>query len=282
MSLNPPALPSKQGGSDSRLIPTGSEALARRWPDNPCMLACLQTGSVWLEPDVVSQNPKKIQAGFAQYDPGCLCKNPAKSESGKLVVGQLCSAKTEPDDSCMLACFRTRSVWPKPDKAIWVGSRPVLHNMIRAFFGRTEPNRTQEVRPAHMIWPDSGCTLALTAMVKMLPNWMWHVYRVFPLPLSLSAADVGGVEEVKLFDLLDDPGFQSLQVLKVGALDLTVVVKVDEGNVLLMRRRLVVILGRTDTAGEDRHSWGGQTQLGRTDTAGQTQLVRTDTAGEGR
>ena len=103
-----------------------------------------------------------------------------------------------------------------------------------------------------MIWPDSGCTLALTVMVKMLLNWFWRVYRVFPLPLSLSAADVGGVEEVKLFDLLDDPGFQSLQVLKVGALDLAVVVKVDEGNVLLMCRRLVVVLGRKDTAGEDR------------------------------
>ena len=126
--------------------------------------------------------------------------------------------------------------------------------MIWAFFGRTEPNQTQKVRPAHMIWPDSGCTLALTAMVKMLLNWIWHVYHIFPLPLHLPTANVGGVEEVKLFDLLDDPGFQSFQVLKVGALDLTVVVKVDEGNVLLMCRRLVVVLGRKDTAGEGRQT----------------------------
>ena len=112
----------------------------------------------------------------------------------------------------------------------------------------------QEARPAHMVWRNSGCMLALTAMVKILLNWIRHVYRVFPLLLSLPTADVGGVEEVKLFDLLDDPGFQSFQVLKVGALDLTVVVKVDEGDVLLMCRRLVVVLGRKDTAGEDRQT----------------------------
>ena len=142
MSLNPTALPSKQAGSDSRLIRIGSEALARRWPDNPCMLACLQTGSVWLEPDVVSQNPKKIQAGFAQYDPGRLCKNPAKSESGKLVVGQLCSAKTEPDNPCMLACLQTGSVWLEPDVVSQnpKRSRLVLHSMILAVCVRTQPS----------------------------------------------------------------------------------------------------------------------------------------------
>ena len=62
------------------------------------------------------------------------------------------------------------------------------------------------------------------------------------LPLRLPAADAGSVKEVKLLDLLDDLGLEPLQVLEVGALDLAVVVKVDEGDVLLMCRRLVVIL----------------------------------------
>ena len=69
----------------------------------------------------------------------------SESEGWKLVAGRLCSVRTRPDDSCTSACFRTRSVGPKPDQAIQIGSGPVLHNMIRASFGRTEPNRIREV-----------------------------------------------------------------------------------------------------------------------------------------
>ena len=80
-----------------------------------------------------------IWAGFAQYDPGRLWKNAIKSaEREKLVVGQL---RPGPNDSCTLACFRTRCVWPNPDQAIQIGFRSVLHNMIHAFFEKTELNQ---------------------------------------------------------------------------------------------------------------------------------------------
>ena len=43
-------------------------------------------------------------------------------------------------------CFWARCIWPKPGQAVQIGSgRPVLHNMIRAFFGTTEPNWMQEI-----------------------------------------------------------------------------------------------------------------------------------------
>ena len=42
-------------------------------------------------------------------------------------------AGSRPDDSCTLACFRTRSVWPKYDtiSQSQIGSRLVLHNIIQ-------------------------------------------------------------------------------------------------------------------------------------------------------
>ena len=89
--------------------------------------------------------PNRIQAGFAQYDLGCLWKSATKSESGKLVVCRLHSARTRPSDSCTLICFWTRCVCPKPDQAIQIRSGSVLHNMTWAFFGRTELNWMQEV-----------------------------------------------------------------------------------------------------------------------------------------
>ena len=46
----------------------------------------------------------------------------------------------------ILAHPHTRRVRPKPDQAIQIGSRLVLHNMIWAFFGRAGPNQMQEVR----------------------------------------------------------------------------------------------------------------------------------------
>ena len=38
-----------------------------------------------------------------------------------------------------------RCIWLKPDQAIQIGSGPVLHDIIQAFFGRTELNWMQEV-----------------------------------------------------------------------------------------------------------------------------------------
>lgn len=82
---------------------------------------------------------------FAPYDLSCLRKNAAESETGKLVACRLRSASTRPDDSCTLACFRTRSIWPKYKQAIQIGSKPVLHSMVQAFLGIMEPNWMQEV-----------------------------------------------------------------------------------------------------------------------------------------
>ena len=110
----------------------------------------------------------QIQADFAQYhDPGHLWKN--TNESGKLAAGRLHSARTRPNDYYTPACFQTRHVWPKPDLAIQIGSRPVLHNMIQAFFGRMEPNwncmwELRKSDPAFMVQPDSGCMLAIMAI----------------------------------------------------------------------------------------------------------------------
>ena len=79
-----------------------------------------------------------IWAGFAQYYPGRLWKNRTKSESLKLVACRLHSATTGPNDSCTTAHFQTGRVWLNPDQAIQIRSGSVLHNMIHAFFGKTE------------------------------------------------------------------------------------------------------------------------------------------------
>ena len=50
--------------------------------------------------------------------------------------------------------------------------------MIHAFFGKTELNPVQEVDQAYMIQLDSGCTLAMMAVTKTLPDLIQHVYRV--------------------------------------------------------------------------------------------------------
>ena len=55
-----------------------------------------------------------------------------------------------------LACFQTRRIWPNPDQAIQFGFGffvvivcflllLFLHNMIHAFFGKTELKRLREV-----------------------------------------------------------------------------------------------------------------------------------------
>ena len=89
--------------------------------------------------------PNWIHAGLAQHDLDYLWKNAFKSESGKLVGGQLHSSRIWPHDSWTLTCFLTRYVRPKADQAIQTGSGLVLHKMIWAFFGRTKLNWIQEV-----------------------------------------------------------------------------------------------------------------------------------------
>ena len=80
------------------------------------------------------------------------------------------------DDSCRPACFWTRCVWPKPDQAIQIGSGWVLHNMVQAFFGKTEESRMREggsgmCHPARF-W------MHRLAVTKTLPDRIRHVYWV--------------------------------------------------------------------------------------------------------
>ena len=59
-----PDLPSKHAGSDSHLIRICWEALARSGPDCSSTPACFRTGTVWPQPDIVSQNPIESGPGF--------------------------------------------------------------------------------------------------------------------------------------------------------------------------------------------------------------------------
>ena len=153
--------PSQHARSNSHLIRTGSEALARSGSDDSCTLALLPDRICLAKTWHVQPELNPVWAGFAQYDPGHLWKNATESESGKLAVSQLRSARTWPEDSCTLAGSCTRCIYPKPDWSIQIGSGLVLHRRIRAFFGRTEPNRMQEVgssvySPAQF-WLHTGC-----------------------------------------------------------------------------------------------------------------------------
>ena len=92
----------------------------------------------------------------------------AGSDSHLFRIGWEALARSGPDDSCALACFRTRSVWPKPD------SQPEL-NRIRAGIaqychcpGGLWKNGTEaengklvagQLRPARN-GPDDSCTPA--------------------------------------------------------------------------------------------------------------------------
>ena len=133
------SVPSKHAGSDLHQIQIGNVGQKQAWWFLHINLlpAQIHLDKTWhCQPE-----PSRIQVGFSQNDPRCLWKNTTQSEGGKLVVGWLHSAKTRPDDSCTPACFWTRYIWPSDfDQAIQIGSRLVLHKMIRVFFGRTELN----------------------------------------------------------------------------------------------------------------------------------------------
>ena len=100
--------PSKLAGSDLHPIRIGLETLARSRLSDSCTPACFLTGSIGPKPDTISQN--QIRSGLVVHNMVYLWKNATKSESGKLVAGQLHSARTGPNDSCTPACFWTRSV----------------------------------------------------------------------------------------------------------------------------------------------------------------------------
>ena len=67
-------------------------------------------------------------------------------------------ARSEPDNSCTLACFWTGSIWPKPDTISqnYTGSKLVLHNIIWNVCGRMEPS----LKVGN--WQQAGCILPET------------------------------------------------------------------------------------------------------------------------
>ena len=66
----------------------------------------------------------------------------ARSDLHLTEIGSEVLARSGLDDSCTLACFQIRSVWPKPDVISQnpIRSRLVLHNMIQAVCGRMQPS----------------------------------------------------------------------------------------------------------------------------------------------
>ena len=125
------------------LIWLGSEALDRNGPDDSCTLSCFQTRFMWPKPDLVSQN--RIRSGLFLY-------NMIWAACGRMQLSLF--LETRPDDSCTLACFQTRCVCPKLDKAVQLRSGSLLHNLIWAFFGKTEPSWMQEVGSGMQSGPD--------------------------------------------------------------------------------------------------------------------------------
>ena len=64
------------------------------------------------------------------------------SGSHQIRIGSEALAGSGPDDACAPACFRTNSVWPKPDTVSsqeQSGSGLVLHSRIRAVCRKTQP-----------------------------------------------------------------------------------------------------------------------------------------------
>ena len=98
--------PSKQSGSGTHPIQIGSEVMAGSGPDDSCTAAYFWMGCVWPKPDTVSQN--QIGFGLVLHNMvWAVCETMQPSlKVGKLVAGRLCSARTGPGDSCILAGFR--------------------------------------------------------------------------------------------------------------------------------------------------------------------------------
>ena len=118
------------------------------WPEAGRMIfanrICFRTGSVWPKPDSQPEL-NQIRAGFAQYDPRRLWRLQPSLKVENWQRAGCVLPETGPDDSCTPTCFQTRCVSPNPDKATQIGSGSVSHNMIHAFFGKSELNRMREV-----------------------------------------------------------------------------------------------------------------------------------------
>ena len=89
-----------------------------------------------------------------------------------LVAGQLCSAKTRPNDFCTPALFVFGKTLTRPSRA-----DPGQFCTIRSGPSLKELNwmECRKSDPAYMIRPNCGCMLTVT---KMFPNGIWHVYWI--------------------------------------------------------------------------------------------------------
>ena len=98
------------------------------------------------------------RTGFLLYGSACQV-NMLAPNSHPIRIGSEVFARSGPDDSCTLACFRAGSVWPKPDtvRQNQIRSRLVLHSMIQAICGRTQPGlKVGNWQQASCILPELG------------------------------------------------------------------------------------------------------------------------------
>ena len=103
----------------------------------------------------------------------CASMHPVKHtwfDSHLIQVSLQTLTRTGPDDFCLSLCFQTRCIWPKPDQAILIRNRPVLHNMIWAFFYKKGTKSDVGSWIRHTSRPNSGCTLAVTAIIVRNQN----------------------------------------------------------------------------------------------------------------
>ena len=150
------AVHSKHAGSNSHPILISLEALARSRLDDSCTPALFWTRSIWPKPD--SQPELNwIQAGFPQYDPGCLWMKPSQ-KVGNWSQASCILPEIRPNESCTPTCFQTRCIWWNLDQAIQIGSGSVLDNTIHTLFGKTELKQMWEVRSGIYIYS---------------PAWVW-------------------------------------------------------------------------------------------------------------
>ena len=103
--------------------------------------------------------------------------NMPHSDSHPVRIGWEVLARSGQDDPCTLACFRTGSVWPKPDTVSQnqTGSGLVLHSFIRDVCGRTELSlKVENWQRAGCVLPESGpddsCTPACFQTRCVCPN----------------------------------------------------------------------------------------------------------------
>ena len=138
--------PSKHAGSDSPPIRSIGQKRSGWCLHNGLLPDRIRLAKPW------HSQPGQIGSGLVWHSMiRAVCGRTQPSlRVGKLVAGRLRSARTGPDDSFTLACFRASCVWPKPDKAIQIGSGSVLHTMFKKEKKEKGSNRTREVRIRHI------------------------------------------------------------------------------------------------------------------------------------